>query len=71
LLSTHEIHAELAPFALARQLVAELPPLLLEHAKAASATAPIAAVINMAFIIARRPPLDPSPLDGVRHRHTH
>jgi hypothetical protein len=51
LLSTHETHAEVAPFALARQLVAELL-LLLEQAKAASAAVAMAPTIITAFIIA-------------------
>ena len=50
LLSTHETHAEVAPFALARQLVAELL-LLLEQANVASATVAIAPTIITAFII--------------------
>jgi hypothetical protein len=57
LLSTHETHAELAPLVFARQLVAELLLLLLEHASTASATAPVAPAIHTAFIIAGRPPL--------------
>ena len=52
LLSTQDTHCELALFALARQLVVALLPLLLEHAKAARAAVPIAATINAAFIIA-------------------
>jgi hypothetical protein len=82
LLSTHDTHCEVALFALARQLVEALEPLLLEHANAASAATTVAPAINIAFIIADDLPEKtqvgpcslheaPAPLDGVRGRPTH